>query len=192
MNNLVMTNRQAYLAVASNIVSDMTDTRTKILDLAEKLIRQHGYHAVSFRDLADELGIKSASIHYHFRHKEDLGEAVIARYAEAFHEGLGGAKEKTWADALQRFRGLYREALGNDDAQCLCGILAAESFGLPKGMSEAVADFFEQNLVWLAAAMPESVDDKRTEALRIQSEVQGAMIIAISLGDPSILDRVAT
>jgi len=154
MNNLVMTNRQAYLAVASNIVSDMTDTRTKILDLAEKLIRQHGYHAVSFRDLADELGIKSASIHYHFRHKEDLGEAVIARYAEAFHEGLGGA--------------------------------------MPKGMSEAVADFFEQNLVWLAAAMPESVDDKRTEALRIQSEVQGAMIIAISLGDPSILDRVAT
>ena len=45
----------------------MTDTRLDILDTAEQRMRDVGYHSVSFRDLADDLGIKSASVHYHFR-----------------------------------------------------------------------------------------------------------------------------
>jgi AcrR family transcriptional regulator len=52
-----------------------------LLDAAEKRIRKCGYNAVSFRDLAVDADIKSASVHYHFPRKEDLGLALVQRYS---------------------------------------------------------------------------------------------------------------
>ena len=36
----------------------------QILDLAQSLIQTRGYNAMSYRHLADEIGIKTSSIHY--------------------------------------------------------------------------------------------------------------------------------
>lgn len=169
----------------------MAETSAQILDLAERAMRLRGYHAVSFRDLADDMGIKSASIHYHFRRKEDLGLAVADRYATRVGEALGDPTDLTWSNALNRFCGVYRETLQDQDLQCLCGMLAAESLGLPDIVSDRVAEFYEANIAWLMAAMPRGVSDKRVLALGIQSEVQGAVTLSISLRDPGILDQVA-
>ena len=57
----------------------MSETIDRLLDAAEDGMRLRGYHAVSFRELAMALGIKSASVHYYFRQKEDLGLALVAR-----------------------------------------------------------------------------------------------------------------
>ena len=61
----------------------------EILDAAERAIRDRGYNAVSFRDLAAAVGVKSASVHHHFPTKADLGAAVARRYAERFLDALG-------------------------------------------------------------------------------------------------------
>ena len=183
--------RQAYLLIDRKFVSAMSDTRTQILDLAERAIRLRGYHAVSFRDLADELGIKSASIHYHFRHKEDLGLAVVDRYAERIAEQIGAAGDVNWPEAVGRFCQVYRDALVQNDLQCLCGMLAAESLGLPTAVADRVARFFSDNIAWLAAAMPPSIPDKTEAATRIQCEIQGAMTVSVSLKDTRVLDSVA-
>lgn len=164
------------------------DTRTQILDSAERAMRLRGYHAVSFRDLADELGIKSASIHYHFRHKEDLGFALVDRYAACVSKSVGPVREVGWPEAVDAFGSVYRNALHIQELQCLCGMLAAESAGLPEKVSKRVTAFFEHNIAWLVESMPESFKDKRSKALRIQAEVQGAMTLAVSLSDPTILD----
>ena len=60
----------------------MADRRSAILDVAERRIRAHGYNGFSFREIADEIGIKSASVHYHFPTKADLAAAVAKRYRE--------------------------------------------------------------------------------------------------------------
>lgn len=169
----------------------MSDTRTHILDLAERAIRLRGYHAVSFRDLADELGIKSASIHYHFRHKEDLGLAVVDRYATRIATQVGAPGDQDWPRSLARFCQVYQDALRKNALQCLCGMLAAESAGLPDKVSARVAEFFRANINWLTVAMPDDLPDKPGRALRIQCELQGAMTVAVSLQDPTILDQVA-
>ncbi len=168
----------------------MTDTRSRILDLAETQMRLRGYHAVSFRDLADALGVKSASIHYHFRHKEDLGVAVVERYTERFAKALGPVGELDWAGAVARIGGAYREALESSNLQCLCSMFAAESQGLPTPVAERVAGFFRANLAWLMASMPSGIADKETQALRVQSTLQGAMALSVSLQDMSILKAV--
>ncbi|WP_299843454.1 TetR/AcrR family transcriptional regulator [uncultured Roseovarius sp.] len=169
----------------------MPDTRTQILDLAENAIRLRGYHAVSFRDLADEMGIKSASIHYHFRHKEDLGLAVVDRYADRIATQVGAPDAQDWPRSLALFCQVYRDALRKNQLQCLCGMLAAESAGLPDKVATRVSEFFRGNIAWLTAAMPPDMPDKPGLALRIQCQLQGAMTVAVSLKDLSVMDRAA-
>ena len=60
----------------------MTDTfsmRERILSAAEKRVRAVGFNAVSFRDLANDVGVKSSSVHYHLPRKQDLGEQLGKR-----------------------------------------------------------------------------------------------------------------
>lgn len=45
------------------------------MDVANKYIQKVGFNAFSYSDLANEIGIKKASIHYHFPSKMDLGIA---------------------------------------------------------------------------------------------------------------------
>jgi len=53
------------------------DRKQQIIQLAQMLVRQKGFDSFSYQDLSDQLGIRKASIHYHFPTKEDLGIAVI-------------------------------------------------------------------------------------------------------------------
>ena len=62
----------------------------QVLDLAQSLIQLRGYNAMSYRNLADEIGVKTASIHYYFPTKEDLGLALLKRYRLAFKNALAG------------------------------------------------------------------------------------------------------
>lgn len=63
--------------------------KEQLLDIAEGMIRLGGYNSVSFRTLAEMAGIKSASVHYHFPTKEDLGSALAERYTDKFLSALG-------------------------------------------------------------------------------------------------------
>ncbi|MEO0972841.1 MAG: TetR family transcriptional regulator, partial [Pseudomonadota bacterium] len=62
----------------------MLDKREQIEEVATKAIKKDGIRSVSFRTLADEVDVKSASVHYHFPKKSDLAHAVVARYSETF------------------------------------------------------------------------------------------------------------
>lgn len=72
----------------------MTDTKDNILDTMQALIQTRGYSAVSYQDIAAELGIRKASIHYHFATKSELGVAVVERYGREFGALLQTATEK--------------------------------------------------------------------------------------------------
>lgn len=53
----------------------------RILDAAEQLFAEFGYHGVTLKDVAARVGVSSTLIHYHFNGKESLYEAVWARKA---------------------------------------------------------------------------------------------------------------
>ena len=156
------------------------DTVEKLLDATERRIRRNGYHAVSFRDLADELGIKSASVHYHFRRKEDLSKAVVERYSKRFFETLDNAP-----DPLAAYCDVFEHALKDDEAICLCVVLGAETRGLPKDVSAEVKRFFEDNLTWLTNHLGDA-----NKAAMTLSALEGGMLIAQSLDDLTIFDWV--
>ena len=56
--------------------------------MAERLVQVRGFNGFSYADIAAELQITKAALHYHFASKADLGEALITRYAERFSAAL--------------------------------------------------------------------------------------------------------
>lgn len=55
----------------------IANTREHLLECAADLLQRVGYASFSFRDLADAVGIRAASVHYHFPTKADLGVALV-------------------------------------------------------------------------------------------------------------------
>ena len=61
---------------------ELKDKREMLEQTALDLVQRHGLSGVSFRTLADEVGIKSSSVHYHFPDKSDLTNVLIERYSD--------------------------------------------------------------------------------------------------------------
>ncbi len=68
--------------------------REELLAAGRATVQAHGYNAVSFRELAKEVGIKSASIHHYFPTKGDLGAAVLQHYIAGHAEYLDGLQAR--------------------------------------------------------------------------------------------------
>lgn len=174
----------------------MSATNDRLLDAAENHIRLNGYHAVSFRDLAGDLGIKSSSVHYYYRQKEDLGIALVDRYSERFFADVEkrATAAKTEKQRLEAFCQTYRNALISSDRICLCGMLGAETCGLPKALAERVEVFFRANIAWIIKALDPgvSMSKRAARAAHMLATLQGAMMIATSLKDHDLFDDIAT
>ncbi len=173
----------------------MTETIDRLMNAAECRIRSDGYHAMSFRDLADDLGIKSSSVHYHFRRKEDLAVALVGRYSDSFFSKLEemSAGLATVDEKIQALCSLYRAAFVAHGDVCLCGILGAEKSGLPVEVASAVGVFLTANVEWMRAALPPSVPQPRRQARaeHIIASLQGALILAKNLSGIEVFDRIA-
>src|SRR5262245_7000692 len=65
---------------------DGSDTRQRLLDVAERLFADDGYSGISLRRIIGEAGVNLAAIHYHFRSKEALLEAVQLRRLKPLNE----------------------------------------------------------------------------------------------------------
>lgn len=50
------------------------DMREQILTSAQRLVQQRGFNGFSYADIADEVGIRKASLHHYFPTKTDLGK----------------------------------------------------------------------------------------------------------------------
>src|SRR6185437_11825082 len=126
------------------------DTATQILDVAERLAQSRGFNGFSYADIAAELRLTKAALHYHFAGKAELGEALIARYSPRFAAVLEVLDTSAISapSRLEGYANLYLDVV-RDKRMCLCGMLAAEYQTLPQQMREAVIQFFDANEAWL-------------------------------------------
>ena len=152
--------------------------REEIIQLADKLILHKGYNAFSFYDISDEIGIKTASIHYHFRTKSDLGIAVIQQHIENLKLVIEKYKAKTPEEKLDKFFTIYTN-IKKESKICLVGSLATDFNTLDKKVQEKLKEFSELMLDWVADFLAEGKDEKvfyfeeepRTKALLIISNM---------------------
>jgi TetR/AcrR family transcriptional regulator, transcriptional repressor for nem operon len=173
-----------------------TDIREAVMSAARATVQAHGYNALSFRELAKEVGIKSASVHYHFPTKGALGAALARRYTEdgaAFlAELLATSEDATWC--MDKYTEIFRSALANDNRMCLCGIMSAELDDLPTEVRTEVDKFAAMNVGWLSKvllrAKPSASDqDLQEHAMAIFAAIEGAQLVARGCQDIGIYDR---
>jgi len=166
-------------------------TSGQILDVAERLAQTRGFNGFSYADIATELGITKASLHYHYPTKADLGRALIDRYSTTFAAALAGIEQSGVARPaqLERYVAIYAEVL-KAGRICLCGMLAAEYTTLPDVMQDAIRGFFDVNERWLSRVLDSGRKDGSLafegmpeEAARaITSALEGAMLLARPYG----------
>lgn len=169
-------------------------TQEKLLDAAESSIRERGYHAVSFRELASEVGIKSSSVHHYYRYKEDLVIAVLNRYGDRYFSELEKDTERLRSSKskLRVFFDSYRKSFLQHEKYCMVGMLGAESQGVPNLVCHAVTTFFDREVEWVEGLFPSDMAaaERSRHANLIVSALQGAMMMSTCQQDIQVLDKV--
>jgi TetR/AcrR family transcriptional repressor of nem operon len=177
------------------------DTATRILDVAERLVQLRGFNGFSYADIAAELHLTKASLHYHYAGKAELGRALIERYAERFTAALE-AIDQHETDPIAKIRAyeaIYADVL-SERRMCLCGMLAAGYDTLAEPMQQAVIEFFDANEAWLTRVLEEGQKSgkiklngpAREAAQVIVSGLEGAMLIARPYDDVQRFNAAAT
>ncbi|OZC01149.1 TetR/AcrR family transcriptional regulator [Rubricoccus marinus] len=172
-------------------------TPDRLLDLAAEHVERGGIHAFSFRDLAGPLGLTHAAVHYHFRSKADLAQALASQYRRRLLGELAALddRESDPATRLRAFVAAYGEGV-RAGRFCLCGMLASDASSLPEGVRAEVEAFFESVEGWLADTL---CLGRRAGALAFDGEpadvaalalaaVEGAMLTAWSAPDADHAD----
>ena len=157
------------------------DTKAKLLDSAERILRERGYNGFSYADLAQEIGIRTASIHYHFRAKSDLALALIERYAERIAEGLADLSRSA-PDGAHRIAGyiaVYRAALREGSSLCLCVSLSADAESLEPTALSALEAFHRAGVVWLTEAYALAAEDGSIEGVGVPASEAAATLAVV-------------
>lgn len=68
-------------------VKNPEDRRNEILDAADALFAQKGFDNATTNDLLEQVGIARGTLYYHFKSKEDIMDALIARYSDRMFRG---------------------------------------------------------------------------------------------------------
>jgi TetR/AcrR family transcriptional repressor of nem operon len=171
-------------------------SKEAILAAARRTAQAHGYNGLNFLDLADEVGIKAASIYHHFPSKADLGAAVARRYWEDTAAALESmlAESSDPGRCLRQYPDVFRKALENDNRICLCSFMAAEYDDLPEAVKKEVQTFADVNVAWLSrvlsAATVVSAEESERRARAIFAAVAGAQLMARSRSDISLYDAL--
>lgn len=164
------------------------DTRTQILDTAQELIQKVGLNAMSYADISTAIGIRKASIHYHFPTKDDLVAALLDRYSPYFFRLFDVILDSPESSEikLRRYCDLFVATLssGNQDKACLCGMLGAELKTLNSPLVAQVVQFYRHNQARLARLLQQG---KATGEFSFPGQVESMAMVIFSMLEGGML-----
>ena len=170
-------------------------SKDRILQTATRIAQAHGYGGLNYRDLAEQVGIKAASIYHHFPSKADLAAAVARLYwqtSQAELEQISASCDPF--TSLARYPGTFRRALVNDNRICLSSFMSAEYEDLPEVVKVEVKAFAQVNVDWLkktlVAANIVSQPESEVRAKAIFAAVAGAQLFARGRADVASYDTI--
>lgn len=158
---------------------------------------ERGYNGFSFRDIAAEVGIKSASIHYHYPTKGDLAEAAAKDYREWCLTALADLSAPDAPGLLAAYGNLFVAMLKDKGSVCLGGVLASDAATLPPSINTEVEKFFLGHHEWLSAVLQTGQEngeirpdiDPIAFAKTFVSSMEGAMMVSRATGNPNHLSE---
>lgn len=175
----------------------MANRAEEIMDVAYRLLVEKGYHNFSYADIADEIGIRKASIHYHFATKDELVLRVVQRYRRGIHGQIAQlqAGDLSARAQFQLYLDFWQQALGvNTSDVCLCMHLGSEVPTLSAPIQAEVQGHFAELTAWVRDLLQASHVDARAldaEADAMVAAVHGAMLSARTFRDASYFSAIS-
>jgi len=128
------------------------DTRTVLLDSAERIFATKGYAGVGINEVLTSVGVPKGSFYHYFSSKDAFGEEVLKHYFEHYlreMDQIMGAGQRTWAERLMAYWANWHQTQSLDECQgrCLAVKLGAE-----------VADMSEPMRLVLQAGTTQVID----------------------------------
>lgn len=178
-----------------------SNTAEKIMDVAQEMVQTRGYHAFSYRDISERIGIKTASIHYYYPAKSDLAKAMLERIRGMFEGGLEGidANAGNAEDKLRMFAGIFLETYGEDGRLCPFCMMATTQGTIPDSVQDEVRAFWSRGEQWVENTLIEGQksgelqlpDSAQLIARMMVSSLEGAMVVAKAFDDRTRLESTA-
>ncbi len=129
------------------------DTKQEILDVAEELMLTRGYNGFSYQDIANVVGIRKASIHYHFASKEALGTAFVEQYFSRFQAWRESVTDLPVDAKLASLLEMFKHVSNNAEKICPLSMLTAEYPTLPQSLQDAVRKLLGEMDTWLVETL---------------------------------------
>ena len=182
-------------------MQELNETAHKILDVAERYTQTRGFNAFSYKDIQNEVNIKTSSIHYYFPTKQDLAMAMATRFNEQLKINLKESAEKysSSIERLEVFNAAHVEIVAQDKF-CLCGMLASDAHGLSEIVRSKLDEFFNIVETWLTDAfqlgkeqnkIKNNINARETASIYLAT-VEGGMLIARARKQPEYLANILT
>jgi TetR/AcrR family transcriptional regulator, transcriptional repressor for nem operon len=169
---------------------EAAQSRERIVEVAAKLFREHGFDGIGVADLMKSAGMTHGGFYRHFASKEDLMAQACARTLETSLDTLRQVAEQYPENALASIATAYLSPTHRDQPGegCMLAALGAEAprHGAP------LRDAFTHGVRSAVELLSSHVtgNSKRERALNIYASMIGAIVLARAIDDAELSAEV--
>jgi TetR/AcrR family transcriptional repressor of nem operon len=159
------------------------DTKTVLLNSAERRARTLGFDGFSYADLSVDVGIRKASIHHHFPSKAALSVALMQRYYADFETTCAeiDAAQTSGGARLCALIERYRKALDGGKSLCLCVSFSTSRESLPPEVITQISCFRAMMIGWLKSTFVAGQSDGTIVGV-VNPDMEAAATLALLEG----------
>ncbi|HXJ03580.1 MAG TPA: TetR/AcrR family transcriptional regulator [Candidatus Acidoferrum sp.] len=171
------------------------DSRTRLLQAAEKVTYRHGFGKTALADIAKEARVPLGNIYYYFKTKEAIGGAIVEVRLLRFRRLL---QELNHAESpKERLCGFVQVKIKNREelsrSGCPVGTLCSELHKNGGAVAKKSTALFAEALAWMETQFKAlgKGDDSRGLAVHLLSATQGISVLAHTFHDPRMIEMEA-
>ena len=156
----------------------MADRRTEIVEAAIALIVDEGYSSLTMRALAREVGMKLASLQYHFRTTDELMQGVVNHIGDTYDQSFEALRRDSEIITARQVVGFILE---DEPGKAICGDRLWPQLWAMQDVEPLVSDLveniYERFLEVLEGSLHQAGSSMpRVEALCLMSMLEGTTI----------------
>ncbi|BHH85587.1 TetR/AcrR family transcriptional regulator [Desulforhopalus sp. 52FAK] len=180
-------------------VKELNPTAHKILDAAQKHVQTAGFNAFSYKDLQQEVGVKTSTMHYYFPTKQDMATALLTRHNDQLMQKLENAKS-SHSSGLEkiRFLGEVFVDLASEGKFCIYGMLTSDLLSMSDKGKSALDDFYRFTEGWIVDAINQGKAEGEIEpslnpeeaAAYYLATLEGGVLIARAKDDKNYMSSI--
>src|SRR5215208_5180536 len=164
------------------------ENRQKVIDVASRLFREHGFDGIGLKDLLEGAGLTHGAFYKQFASKDDLAAQASKRALESASRRWAAAAAANPTDPLGAVIAFYLSTGHREERMDGCPVVALGSDAARQG-ADIKASFeagIRKYLEMLGHWTGESDGEDSGKAMAILSTMVGALTLSRAINDPNL------